>query len=73
MSGGLVITEESQVCAIVCGSLSSSAPGEEDVFYITMLWPMMAIPVDKRLVSNGQDGVRYHLQHQSAQGIFTPP
>ncbi len=72
MSGGLVINQESQVCGIVCGSLPSSAPGEEDVSYVTMLWPMMAIPVDKRLIPNGRDGVRYRLQHLSAQGIFAP-
>lgn len=48
------------------------APDEEDVSYVTMLWPMMAIPVDMRLVTNGQEGVRYKLQHLSAQGIFTP-
>ena len=33
---------------------------------------MIAIPVDKRLVPNGQEGVRYTLQHLSAQNIFTP-
>ena len=72
MSGGLVITRESQVCGIVCGSLPAGTPDEEDVSYVTMLWPMMAIPVDKRLVPNGREGVRYRLQHLSAQKIFTP-
>lgn len=72
MSGGLVITEESHVCGIVCGSLPATCPDEENISYVSMLWPMMAIPVDKRLIPGGVEAVRYRLQHLSAQGIFTP-
>ena len=33
---------------------------------------MMAISVDARLVPESDDARRYHLQHLSAKGIFTP-
>lgn len=72
MSGGFVLNQQGHICGIVCGSLPPSAPGEEHISYVTMLWPMIAIPVDKRLVPNGRDGVRYRLQHLSARGIFIP-
>lgn len=72
MSGGLVIDEHSQVCGIVCGSLPASSTEEDHVSYISMLWPMMAIPVDARLVPDGVETARYRLQDLSARGIFTP-
>ncbi|MFZ5555325.1 MAG: S1 family peptidase [Pseudomonadota bacterium] len=72
MSGGLVIDEHSQVCGIVCGSLPASSPHEDHVSYVSMLWPMMAIPVDARLVPGGVETARYRLQDLSARGIFTP-
>lgn len=72
MSGGLVITENSQVCGIVCGSLATTSIDEAHVSYVTMLWPMMAIPVDARLVPGGAEPARYRLKDLSAQGIFAP-
>ena len=72
MSGGLVIDEHSQVCGIVSGSLSASSPEEDHVSYISMLWPMMAIPVDARLVLGGVETARYRLHDLSARGVFTP-
>ena len=72
MSGGLVINEHSQVCGIVCGSLQATSADEDHVSYISMLWPMMAIPVDARLVTGGIETTRYRLQDLSARGIFTP-
>lgn len=72
MSGGLVITDDSRVCGIVCGSLSAMSTDEPHVSYVTMLWPMMAISVDPRLVPGSDKAGRYHLQHLSAKGIFTP-
>jgi Trypsin-like peptidase domain len=72
MSGGLVINERSEVCGIVCGSLPAVSRDEEDISYVTMLWPMMAIPVGSNLVSGGNESSRYHLRDLSARGIFTP-
>lgn len=72
MSGGLVITEDSVVCGIVCGSLPATLPDEEHISYVSMLWPMMAIPVDSRLIPSGVEAARYRLQDLSAKGIFTP-
>jgi Trypsin-like peptidase domain len=72
MSGGLVIDEQSHVCGIVCGSLPATLEGEDHVSYISMLWPMMAIPVSARLVPGGIETARYRLQDLSARGIFTP-
>lgn len=74
MSGGLVINDRSQVCGIVCGSLPPAAEGEQHVSYVTMLWPMMAIPVPTKLVEGGlgEDAGRYRLRDLSANGIFTP-
>ncbi|MFG0232935.1 trypsin-like peptidase domain-containing protein [Achromobacter sp. 413638] len=72
MSGGLVISDDSRVCGIVCGSLPAMLPDEPHVSYVTLLYPMMAIPVDARLVPESDEAVRYHLQHLSAKGIFTP-
>ncbi|MBN8778670.1 trypsin-like peptidase domain-containing protein [Thiobacillus sp.] len=72
MSGGLVITDDSHVCGIVCGSLPAMSSDEPHVSYVTMLWPMMAIPVDAKLVPEGDGVSRYHLQHLSEKGIFTP-
>jgi len=72
MSGGLVITDDSHVCGIVCGSLPAMSSDEPHVSYVTMLCPMMAIPVDAKLVPEGDGVSRYHLQHLSEKGIFTP-
>lgn len=72
MSGGLVMNEYSQVCGIVCGCLPATSPDEEHVSYVSMLWPMMAIPVDARLIPGGVESDRYRLQDLSARGIFVP-
>jgi hypothetical protein len=72
MSGGLVVTEQSQVCGIVCGSLPATGADQEHVSYVTMLWPMMAIPVDARLVSGGMQSTRYCLRDLAMQGVFRP-
>lgn len=72
MSGGLVITEDSVVCGIVCGSLPTASVSEAHVSYASMLWPMMAIPVSSYLVPNAVPGARYRLHDLSAKGIFTP-
>jgi hypothetical protein len=72
MSGGLVIDEESKVCGIVCGSLHGASEDEEHVSYVTMLWPMMAIPVPSKLVIGGLESARYRLRDLSAQGKFNP-
>ncbi len=72
MSGGLVIDEHSQACGIVCGSLNTALAEESYVSYISMLWPMMAIPVHSHLIPGGIEAANYRLQDLSAQGIFTP-
>ena len=72
MSGGLVITEDSLVCGIVCGSLPAASPEEEHVSYVTMLWPMMAISVPSRLIPGGDLAASYRLRDLSARGIFMP-
>lgn len=72
MSGGLVIAEQGQVCGIVCGSLPAIEPDQEHVSYVTMLWPMMAIPVDARLVSGSAQSKRYRLRDLAARGVFNP-
>ncbi len=73
MSGGFVLNEKSEVCGIVCGSgLPPNSPDEEDISYVTMLWPMMAIPVDPRLVQGSADSSSYRLKDMSTQGVFTP-
>lgn len=59
MSGGLVINEDSQVCGIVCGSLPPSSIGEEHVSYVSMLWPMMAIPVEARYIPGAETADAY--------------
>jgi hypothetical protein len=72
MSGGLVINEHSEVCGIVCGSLPAGPEDEEHVSYVTMLWPMMAVPVRSGLIPGGFESARYCLRDLSARGIFTP-
>ena len=72
MIGGLMINEYSQVCGIVCGSLPAISPDEEHISYVSMLWPMMAVPVDARLIPGGVESARYRLQDLSARGIFVP-
>jgi hypothetical protein len=72
MSGGLVINEHSEVCGIVCGSLPAGPEDEEHVSYVTMLWPMMAIPVRSGLIPGGFESARYCLRDLSARRIFTP-
>jgi hypothetical protein len=72
MSGWLVINEHSEVCGIVCGSLPAGPEDEKHVSYVTMLWPMMAIPVRSGLIPGGFESARYCLRDLSARGIFTP-
>lgn len=72
MSGGLVINERSQICGIVCGSLHASSEDEPHVSYVTMLWPMLAIPVPNELVSDAQEAVKYRLQDMSHRKVFNP-
>lgn len=72
MSGGLVINERSEVCGIVCGSLPAGSEDEEHVSYVTMLWPMMVIPVRAGLIPGGLESARYCLRDLSARGVFTP-
>jgi len=72
MSGGLVIDEQSRACGIVCGSLPANSADEEHVSYVSMFWPMMAIPVETRLVPGGVATNQYRLKDMSARGVFTP-
>jgi hypothetical protein len=72
MSGGLVIDEQSHVCGIVCGSLPALSAGEDHISYVAMLWPMMGIPVDPRLVPGGVETAHYRLQDLAVRGVFTP-
>lgn len=72
MSGGLVINEESQVCGIVCGSLPPGLNDGSHVSYVTMLWPMMAIPIDARLMPGASGTIRYNLKDLAEQGVFEP-
>jgi hypothetical protein len=72
MSGGLVINHESQVCGIVCGSLPAIDADQEHVSYVTMLWPMMATPVDARLVPGGTQSTHYCLRDLAMRGVFRP-
>jgi hypothetical protein len=72
MSGGLVINDDSQVCGIVCGSLPAAEAHQEHISYVTMLWPMMAIPIDARLVPGGVQSTQHRLRDLAARGIFTP-
>ncbi len=72
MSGGLVINERSEVCGIVCGSLPPASENEQHVSYVTMLWPMIVIPVRASLIPGGLDLARYRLRDLSERGVFTP-
>jgi hypothetical protein len=70
MSGGLVTTNDSVVCGIVCGSLPPAFPNESHASYVAMLWPLMAIPVASHLVPKGESGRRFVLQDLCQHGIF---
>lgn len=72
MSGGLVINDRSQACGIICGSLPPAVEGERHVSYVTMLWPMLTIPVAKHLIEGGVGSQTYTLRDLSLRGTFNP-
>lgn len=72
MSGGMVINGRSQVCGIVCGSLPPALEGERHVSYVTMLWPMLTIPVGGHLIEGGVSSQSYTLRDLSLRGKFNP-
>lgn len=49
MSGGFVLNSKSEICGIVCGSLPAYTAGDVPVSYACMLWPMIAIGVNKNI------------------------
>ena len=74
MSGGIVINDKSQVCGIVCSSLHATNEDEEHVSYVTLLWPIMAIPVRAGLLVEG-GGTEYQghrIKDLAIQGKFSP-
>lgn len=46
MSGGPVFNDAGHLCGLVCSNLPPSAEGEEHVSYVSLLWPLMATPLD---------------------------
>jgi hypothetical protein len=45
MSGGPVFTQEGYLCGIICSNIRASSEDENDVSYVSSLWPLMGMSV----------------------------
>jgi hypothetical protein len=72
MSGGLVLNASGHVCGVVSGSLPSGSDDERHVSYVTLLWPIMTIPISGALVVDGDPDGSYPLFKLAQDGVFRP-
>jgi len=59
MSGGPVFKDSGKLCGIICSNLPPSA-GEEQVSYVTSLWPLMGLKIDIDRKGHPK-GIRYPM------------